>query len=247
MSIGSKKDVQGLQIAGKVVSETLAAMKEALEPGMTTSELDEVGVRVFNKHGAVSAPHLFYDFPGTTLISVNDEVVHGIPGERVIEAGDLVTLDVTAEIGGYIADAAISVTVPNESAQNRRLCQCARQALQAALKVAKAGRPMNVIGRAVERVVLGWGFSVIPELSGHGIGRVIHEDPNVLNFYHPDDTKLLTEGLVITIEPIICAGDGRVYETNDGWTVKTNDGSVASHFEHTVIITRGKPIVLTAA
>lgn len=247
MSIGSEKDVLGLQIAGNVVAETLTAMKGALAPGLTTQELDEVGARVFAKQGAVSAPHLFYDFPGTTLISVNDEVVHGIPGSRVIEAGDLVTLDVTAEIGGYIADAAVSVTVPNETKQNRRLCQCARQALQAALKVAKAGRPIHVIGRAVERVVLGWGFSVIPELSGHGIGRVIHEDPNVLNFYHPDDNQILTEGLVITIEPIICAGKGRVYETDDGWTVKTNDGSVAAHFEHTVIITRDKPIVLTAA
>ena len=247
MSIESDEDLRGLERAGKVVSETLGALKAALRPGISTGELDRVGLHVFQKYGAVSAPTVFYDFPGNTLISINDEVVHGIPGERVVQAGDLVTLDVTAQVGGYIADAAVSVTVPTESAINRRLCQCAHQALRAALKVAKAGRPINVIGRAIEQVVLGWGFSVIPELSGHGLGRVIHEEPNVLNFYHPQDTQLLTEGLVITIEPIICAGWGEVVEMDDGWTVKTVDGSAAAHFEHTLVITRGKPVVLTAA
>lgn len=247
MSIESDEDLKGLEQVGKVVSETLKALKNSVTPGISTRELDVIGRRVFEKYGAVSAPHVFYDFPGTTLISINDEVVHGIPGDRVIESGDLVTLDVTAQLDGYIADAAVSVTVPKEPALNRRLCRCANQALRAALKVARAGRPINVIGRTVEQVVNGWGFSVIPDLSGHGLGRVIHEEPNVLNFYHPKDTQPLTEGLVITIEPIICAGKGKVFESNDGWTIKTEDGSPAAHFEHSLVITRGKPIVLTAA
>ena len=123
----------------------------------------------------------------------------------------------------------------------------AQQALSAARKVARAGRPINVIGKAVERVVKGWGFSVVAELSGHGIGRVIHEPPNVLNFYHRRDTELLAEGLVITIEPIICTGSGKVYEDRDGWTMRTEDGSTAAHFEHTLVNTRGVPLLLTAA
>jgi len=247
MSIESEEDLKGLERAGRVVSETLHVLKAAVQAGISTRALDQIALGIFQKHGAVSAPHVFYDFPGTTLISINDEVVHGIPGERIIEAGDLVTVDVTAQVGGYIADAAVSLTVPKESAVNKRLCRCAHQALQAALRVAKAGCPIHVIGRAVEQVVTGWGFSVIPSLSGHGLGRVIHEEPNVLNFYHPQDKQKLTEGLVITIEPIICAGQGEVYEAEDGWTVKTTDGSMAAHFEHTLVITHGKPIVLTAA
>jgi methionyl aminopeptidase len=246
MSIGSEEEFKGMAGVGKVVSETLMAMKAAVKPGISTHELDAIGLGIFEKYGAVSAPHVFYDFPGTTLISINDEVVHGIPGERVVKAGDLVTLDVTAQLGEYIADAAVSVTVPTVLAINRRLCACAHQALRAALKVAKAGRPIHVIGRAIEQVVNGWGFSVIPDLSGHGIGRVIHEEPNVLNFYHPKDTQRLTDGLVITIEPIICTGQGAVFEAGDGWTMKTMDGSMAAHFEHTLVITKGKPIVLTA-
>ena len=141
----------------------------------------------------------------------------------------------------------VTVAMPRVSDKHRRLCNCAQQALHAALKVARAGRPINTIGKAIERVVTGWGFSVVPELSGHGIGRVIHEAPNVLNYYHPRDNALLTEGLVITIEPIICSGSGEVFEDLDGWTMKTVDGSIAAHFEHTLVITRGKPVLLTAA
>ncbi len=157
------------------------------------------------------------------------------------------TIDVTAELDGYIADAAVTVPLSPASPEKRKLCQCAKLAFQKAMRVARARRPINVIGRAVESEVRRQGFSVIPELSGHGIGRAIHEAPTVSNCYISQDNLPLTEGLVITIEPIICSGTGRVVEGEDGWTVRTADGSLSAHYEHTIVITRGRPILLTAA
>lgn len=233
--------------AGRVVSLTLREMQRHLRPGMTTGELDAVGAEVFERHGAQSAPQLVYGFPGVTLISLNDEAIHGIPGERVIQAGDLVKIDVTAELDGYIADAAVTVALPPASSLKRRLRNCAESAFQKAIQNAQAGRPINAVGRAVEAEVRRQRFSVIAGLCGHGVGREIHEDPSVLNFYDPGSTQRLTEGLVITIEPIISSGSGQYVEDADGWTLKTADGSLSAHYEHTVVITRGRPILLTAA
>jgi methionyl aminopeptidase len=247
MSIESERDFTGLRRAGRVVSLTLQEMQRHLRPGMTTGELDAVGAEVFERHGARSAPRLIYGFPGTTLISLNDEAIHGIPGERVIRAGDLVKIDVTAELDGYIADAAVTVVLPPASSLKRRLRNCAGAAFQKAIQAAQAGRPLNAVGRAVEAEVRRQGFSVIAGLCGHGVGREIHEEPSVLNFYDPGSTQRLTEGLVITIEPIISAGSDQYVEDVDGWTLRTADGSLAAHYEHTVVITRGRPILLTAA
>lgn len=247
MSIESEKDFIGLSRVGKVAGLTLREMQSKVSAGMTTAELDEIGARILERCGAQSAPKIIYGFPGVNLISVNDEVVHGIPSDRVIQPGDLVTIDVTAELDGYIADAAMSIPLPSASTEKQKLCQCARLAFQKAVRVARSNRPLNRIGKAVELEVKRHGFSVIPELSGHGVGRVIHEDPTVANYYIPQDKWRLTEGLVITIEPIICSGNGRIVEEADGWTVKTADGSLSAHFEHTVVITKGKPLLLTAA
>lgn len=247
MSIESERDFTGLSRAGRVVGLTLREMKQRLRPGMTTAELDAIGAGVFERYGARSAPQLVYDFPRTTLISLNDEAIHGIPGERVIQAGDLVKIDVTAELDGYIADAAVTVALPPASSLKRRLRNCSASAFQKAIQVAQAGRPINVVGKAVEAEVKRQGFSVIAGLSGHGVGREIHEDPCVPNFYDPGSTQRLTEGLVITIEPIISSGSDQYVKDVDGWTLKTADGSLAAHYEHTVVITRGRPILLTAA
>lgn len=246
MSIESERDFTGLRRAGEVVRLTLREMQRHLRPGMTTGELDAVGAEVFERHGARSAPQLVYDFPGVTLISLNDEAIHGIPGGRVIQAGDLVKIDVTAELGGYIADAAVTVALSPASSLKRRLRNCAEAAFHRAIQVAQAGRPINAVGRAVEAEVRRQGFSVIAGLCGHGVGREIHEEPSVLNFYDPGSTQRLTEGLVITIEPIISAGSDQYVEDADGWTLKTADGSLSAHYEHTVVITRGRPILLTA-
>lgn len=247
MSVDSERDLEGLRRVGRVVARTLLAMGEAIRPGVTTADVDRVGAQVLDAAGATSAPHASYGFPGATCISINDEAVHGIPGDRPIEPGDLVKLDVTAALDGYVADSAITVAVPPAESTAVRLRECAASALRRALRAARAGSPLNSIGRAVEREVRGCGFNVIRELSGHGVGRRIHEPPVVPNYYDRTLDRPLTEGLVITIEPIIAAGSGEITLRRDGWTLATADGTLAAHVEHTVVITRGRPIILTAA
>jgi methionyl aminopeptidase len=247
MSIESHADWKGLKAAAHVARLTLDTLAKQVQPGVTTGELDETAARLFAAHSARSAPAFTYGFPRTVLISVNDEIVHGIPGARRIAAGDIVKLDVTVEKGGYIADAARSIVVSPATAVAHDLATCARAAFEAALAVARAGVRVNEIGRAVEREVRRRGFSVIKGLCGHGVGRTIHEEPSVPNYYDPFQTDVLTEGLVLTIEPMISAGSAHVVEDPDGWTLRTRDGSLSAHYEHTLVITRDVPIVLTAA
>ena len=247
MSIESPADFDGLVRVGRVVASTLKAMADSVRPGVSTAEVDAVGAGVLRRHGARSAPRIFYGFPGVNLISVNDEVVHGVPGERVLRPGDLVSLDVTAELDGYIADAATTVPLAPYSRKAARLCRCARKAFEKAAAVARAGTPIQYIGRAVEREVRQRGFSVLAELAGHGTGRRIHEDPVVSNVFHPSDTQPLTDGLVLTIEPLIAERSERVFADDDGWTLRTAGGDLSAHYEHTLVITKEKPILLTAA
>jgi methionyl aminopeptidase len=247
MSIESDSDWAGLQRVSRVVRTMLDVLASAVRPGVTTGELDSIAARLFAENGARSAPADVYGFPGCVLISVNEEVVHGVPGDRTIKEGDLVKLDVTAELGGYVADAARSVIVGNGSAVACELAACAERAFHAGLQVARAGVRVNEIGRAVEAEVRRAGFTVIRELQGHGVGRTIHEPPSVPNFHDPRQRDVLTEGLVLTIEPLICAGRGRVLVGDDGWTIRTQDGSLSAHHEHTIVITRDEPFVLTAA
>ncbi len=221
-------------------------MEAAVRPGVTTAELDAIAADVFRRHGARSAPMLDYDFPGTTCISVNEEAVHGIPGPRRIADGDLVKLDVTAELNGWYADACRTAFAGKPSGQAERLANVAREALDRALAIARAGTPLNELGRVVESTVKTHGFAVCDALSGHGIGRRIHEPPDVLNYFDPDMGEPLVEGQVFTIEPIIAARDGEVVDAGDGWTVRTADGSLSAHAEHTIAVTTGAPIVLTA-
>jgi len=225
----------------------LSAMKSAVRPGITTAELDEVGAEVMRQHGARSAPTLVYGFPGVNCISVNEEAVHGIPGTRALREGDLVKLDVTVEKNGFMADAAVTVPVGEVSKERRRLAECAERAFAKAMLVARAGFRVSEIGRAVEREVRRSGFSVIRDLGGHGIGRTIHEEPRVPNFADPEANQILTEGLVITVEPIIAAGSGRSFVAPDKWTIITSDHSASAHYEHTLVITKGAPMLLTAA
>ena len=245
MSIESNADWKGLKQAARVARLTLDRLEAEVRPGVTTGELDEIAARLFTRHGARSAPAMVYGFPRTVLISINDEIVHGIPGPRRIATGDIVKLDVTVEKGGYIADAARSVVVAPASSTAHRLAGCASSAFQAALLVARAGVRVNQIGRAVEREVRRHGFSVILGLSGHGVGRSIHEEPSVPNHFDPFQRDVLTEGLVLTIEPMISAGSAYPVEDADGWTIRTKDGSLSAHHEHTLVITKGAPIVLT--
>ena len=248
MSVGSKKDLEGMRAAGRVVAAAIREMKRALRAGMTTKELDEVGEAVFRKYGARSAPQLVYNFPGVCCISVNDEAVHGIPGSRVLAAGDLVKIDVTAELNGYVADAAITVAIPDASPDAEALAECSRKAFYRGLEYVTAGKPIRDWGKAVEREVQAAGFSVLKDLCGHGVGKTIHEAPrNIFNYDEPRMHQRFTEGSVIAIEPIISVSADHVKHDPDGWTLRTADGSQAAHFEHTVLVTQGKPIILTAA
>ncbi len=247
MTIESDRDLAGLRKAGRVVALALAQMRANLQPGMTTAELDAIGAEVFERHGARSAPQVVYNFPGVNCISVNDETVHGVPGGRIIEPGDLVKIDVTAELDGYMADAAVTVALPPSPTVHDRLRDCAEVALGKAVAVARAGRPLNKIGRVVETTVRREGFTILPDFSGHGVGRTIHETPTIPNYYDSRLSMPLREGLVVTIEPIISSGSNRTIAARDGWTMKTIDGSPAAHYEHTIAITKGSPIVLTAA
>jgi methionyl aminopeptidase len=246
MSINEPGEMAGMRAAGEVVRSMLDAMKEQVRPGITTAELDEVGASVMREQGAQSAPALVYGFPGVSCISLNDEAVHGIPGKRTLQQGDLIKLDVTIEKAGFMADAAVTVPVGEVTEERKKLVACAERAFAKAMLVARAGFRVWEIGRAVEREVRRSGFSVIRELAGHGIGRTIHEEPRVPNFPDAHSNQVLTEGLVITVEPIIAAGSGRVFIAPDKWTMVTSDHRPSAHYEHTLVITNGAPILLTA-
>ncbi len=248
MSIESEKDLEGLKRIGRIVALVLREMKEKLRPGMTTAELDDVGRACLERHSARSAPQLMYDFPAATCISVNDESAHGVPGDRVIREGDLVNVDVSAELDGYFADTGASVPVPPVPERTHELCEHARRALERSLVAVRAGKPINVIGRAIESEAKRGGFQVIRNLCGHGLGRSLHEYPGeVSSYYDRDDRRRLTSGMVLAIEPFLSTGATHVETAEDGWTEKTPDGSLTAQYEHTVVVTRRRPIVVTRA
>jgi methionyl aminopeptidase len=247
MSIKTPEELEGMRAAGRIVRKMLEAMKAAARSGITTQELDDIGADVMHERGARSAPALVYGFPGVNCISVNDEVVHGIPGKRRLRNGDLLKLDVTIEKDGFMADAAETVVIGNGSLIGQRLASCAQRAFEQALSVARAGNRISEIGRAVEAEVRKSGFFVVHQLCGHGIGRTIHEEPEVPNFPDPRASQILTEGLVITIEPIIASQSSRALLARDGWTMRTAGRGLAAHHEHTLMITNGEPLILTAA
>jgi methionyl aminopeptidase len=248
MSIQCYADFIALKEVGQIVHLALVEMANCVRAGISTREIADVGGKVMRQNGARSAPALVYGFPGDVLISLNDEAVHGIPADsRKVRKGDLVKLDVTFEKNGYMADAAITVPVEPASEEAKRLVACAERAFQKAMQFARSNHRVNEIGRAIEREVHASGFRVIRELGGHGIGHTIHEAPHVPNFDDGGARGRLTSGLVLTVEPIIAMGSGRPMDAGDGWTVKTADGNLSAHYEHTLVITDGAPILLTAA
>ena len=247
MTIESQNDIDALKRIGRIVAMVLRKMLDALEPGMTTAELDDLGKQLLEQHGARSAPKISYNFPGSTCISINEEAAHGIPGERRIQAGDVVNVDVSAELGGYFADTGGTRVVPPTSPIKTRLCHATQMALKNALKEVRAGARINQIGKAVQRVAKTNRFKVIKNLAGHGVGRSLHEAPqNIVGYYNPNDTRVLEEGMVIAIEPFLSTKSTHTVEANDGWTLITSIGNFSAQYEHTVIVTRGNPIVVTA-
>lgn len=246
MTFTDPADLEKLKTIGRIVAEVLQTMKDAVEPGMTTLELDELGLRLLREAGAVPAPPSVYGFPGATCISISPVAAHGIPGERVIQPGDIVNIDVSASLDGIFADNGGSLAVPPVSRETERLLASARAALDAAVSEARAGRPVNNIGRAAEREARKGGYHIVKALTSHGVGRALHDDPgSVFNFYHSSDRRILQAGWVLAIEPFLTNGSGDIYEEEDRWTLRTTDRKPVAQFEHTIVITDGDPLIVT--
>lgn len=246
MTIETRQDIVQLQIIGKIVKETLQLMMKAARPGMTTLELDEIGKINLDKHGAKSAPKFTYNFPGYTCISVNEDIAHGIPNAYVIKDGDLINIDVSAELNGYYADTGGSFVVGVASPVQARVMRATKEALNAAMAVASAGAPLNLIGKAIEKVARKHNLKIIHNLGSHGVGRALHEEPKfIAPYFDRSDRRILKEGQVITIEPFLSTKTTYVEEGADGWTLSGETGNVAAQYEHTMIITKNKPQILT--
>lgn len=248
MTIESDNDLQKLKVIGRIVAQVLKEMSTKIEPGMTTRELDMIGKDLLEKHGARSAPNYCYNFPGHTCISINEEAAHGVPGDRIIQAGDLVNIDVSAEKDGYFGDTGGSFIVPPGTALQMRLCEATKQALHNATLKARDGALLNGIGKAIQHTAKQKGFKVIRNLCSHGIGRHVHEEPKEIpGYYAPRDLRRLHHGQVITIEPFLSTKSTMVDELDDGWTLAAAKGNLSAQYEHTMVITRNKPILLTVA
>ncbi|MFZ5351167.1 MAG: type I methionyl aminopeptidase [Bacillota bacterium] len=247
MVVETDYDIEALKRIGRIVALTRDKMLSAVRPGITTKELDRIGERLLESYNARSAPIKDYGFPGATCISINDEIAHGIPGHRVIREGDIVNIDVSAELDGYYADTGASVVAGKGTIEKLLLCECAKKAVEEAVAVVRAEAPINNIGRVIFNKAKEYGFQIIRNLSGHGVGKKLHEKPeHILNYYDIWDNETLILGQVIAIETFICARANYVIEDPKGWVLKTPDGSAGAQFEHTVIVTKEQPLVLTA-
>lgn len=231
--------------AGHVVAETLQLLVERLRPGLVEKELDEIVRREFARRGVQPTFLGYRGYPATVCVSINDEIVHGIPGDREIRDGDVVSIDLGCTHRGFVADAAVTVGVGTLSPVAQRLIDVTRESLARGIAAARAGARVGAIGHAVQTYVESQGFSVVREYVGHGVGREMHEDPQIPNYGSPDTGPVLRPGMVIAIEPMVNAGDWRTKRDSDNWTVRTADGSLSAHFEHTLAITEGEPEVLT--
>lgn len=248
MIVESEKDINSLKAIGRVVAQALKLMMEQARPGMTTAELDAIGGAFLEKEGAHSAPQVMYSFPGANCISVSPVIAHGIPNDHVLREGELINIDVSAEMDGYFADTGGSIVIAKHVPVYEKMIEATKSALVKAVQAAKAGQPLNGIGKAIQDEARRNGFGVIFDLTGHGIGHKLHEEPTqVYNYFKSKDRRMLEEGMVLAIEPFLTTGKGHVLEEADGWSLRTIDRTIAAQFEHTVIVTKDEPIILTLA
>ncbi len=246
MIVKNDKELVGLKEIGRICALTLKIMGEAVKEGITTAELDEIGRQVLASYGASSAPISCYKFPGHTCISVNEEVAHGIPGAKVLKKGDSVNIDVSAHKNGFFADTAATFLIEPAKDSRRKLLACARRCLDRALEVAVAGNPLNALGLVVEKEAHKSGFKTIKNLCGHGVGRSLHEEPDsIFNYYEKKDKRIMVPGIVLAVEPFVSQGDEYVEEQGDGWTLKTPNHSFTAQYEHTIVVTENKPLIIT--
>lgn len=246
MNARSDIHIEGLRAAGRAVRAAFDAMQAATQPGVATAELDAIGAAVLAQHGARSAPQMYYDFPGATCISVNEHAAHGIPGTQTVAEGDIVNIDVSANLDGFVADMGQSFLVGQGAPARQRICAAVQEAVTTAIERVRSGRSLNVIGEAVQRVADREGYSIVKNLGSHGVGRNIHEEPSYVPFDNPSETRRLERGMVLTIEPFFSTGVEWVHEEDDGWTLSVPPGNLVAQFEHTLIVTDRGAVVVTA-
>lgn len=245
--IKSEREIATMRQAGKIVASVLERLRLQLKPGIETKELDDIAARELEKMGAKASFKGYHGFPASLCVSINDEVVHGIPGNRIIKEGDIVSLDLGAIFDDFQGDAAITVGVGKTTSQAKQLMETTKAALRAGINAAHDGVMLGDVSAAIQEYVESRGFSVVREYTGHGIGSKLHEDPQIPNFVQAG-TGLelkLKKGMTLALEPMVNAGDWRTRVGNDNWVVFTADGSLSAHFEHTITITNGEPEVLT--
>lgn len=229
-----------------IAAGALKAAGAAVEPGISTEEIDRIAHNFITKNGAIPTFKGYNGYPAATCISINDEVIHGIPSKkRIIKAGDIVSIDVGATFNGYVGDNAATFAAGDISPEAQRLCDTTRESLYEGIKMAVAGGRIGDIGSTIQRYCEERGFSVVREFTGHGVGKQMHEDPSVPNFGTPGRGVRLLPGMTIAIEPMINLGGAGIRQLPDGWTIKTKDGALSAHFEHTVAITSNGPVILT--
>lgn len=245
VTLKTADQIAKMREAGKVVATMLATTRDAVRPGMTTAELDRIAAGVLARAGAKSSFLGYYGYPATICTSVNEQIVHGIPGKRRLKEGDIVGIDAGAIVDGWHADAAITVPVGQVSEQAAKLIAVTREALARGIAAATVGNRLGDVGAAVQRYVEDQGFSVVRNYVGHGIGRAMHEEPQVPNYGTADLGRVIKEGLCIAIEPMVNVGGVATRVLDDNWTVVTEDGSLSAHFEHTLACLAEGPVVLT--
>jgi methionyl aminopeptidase len=242
----SAAEIEQMAKAGRIVVDTLALLGEQIQPGVTTRELDVLADEYIRSQGGVATFKGYRGYPASTCLSPNDMVVHGIPGPYRLKEGDILSVDVGVTLDGFVADSAYTFPVGEISPEAERLLETCRAALDAAIEQCRVGARLSDISHAVQVVAEEAGFSVVRELTGHGVGRSMHEDPQIPNFGEPGRGPRLAEGMTLAIEPMITAGGPEIVVHDDQWSISTRDGSLAAHFEHTVALTEGGPRILTA-
>jgi methionyl aminopeptidase len=243
--IKSSKEIEVMREAGRITAAVLYELKNKVEPGMKTRDLDDIAVKATARLGAVPSFKGYHGYPASVCVSVNDEIVHGIPGERILKEGDIVSLDFGVIYNGFQGDSALTTGVGEISDEARKLMETTEGALMAGIEVVQAGKRMGDVSAAIQEYAETRGFSVVREYTGHGIGRNMHEDPQIPNYGAPGQGPLLKKGMTFALEPMINIGDWRTRLMDDNWTVKTSDGSLSAHFEHTVAVTENGAEILT--
>ena len=245
--IKSPREIEIMRQAGRIVGTVLQELKNSIQPGVTTKELDDIAMKRTEEMGAIPSFKGYHGFPGSICASINDEIVHGIPGKRIVRDGDIISIDFGVIYNGFQGDAALTVGVGTISSEAEELMKVTEGSLMAGIDAARVGNRLGDISAAVQQYAESRGMAVVREYTGHGIGRAMHEDPQIPNYGLPGQGPLLKNGMTIAIEPMLNIGDWRTKVEEDNWTVKTMDGSLSAHFEHTIAITDKGPEIMTIA